>query len=114
MLIFAFAVFIILLRPYAAYQMSVRAVIAADPVKVNSILQRLIKKKEQHHVSANEEMNAIAQAKIKTVLPVVLRLFLIKSLAVLSVNLVGCAEVNCAFQNPKRHKRYLFLSCIQL
>jgi len=58
-LLFAFAVTMVLLRPYAAYRISMNPNFAGDPVKVNSLLQRLIKKKDEHHATDYENLEAI-------------------------------------------------------
>jgi hypothetical protein len=73
--IFTFVVLMVLLRPYAAYQISSRADMASNPVKVNNLLQRLVKKRDEHHTAALGDFSAVQPSKSTFVLPVVLTLF---------------------------------------
>jgi hypothetical protein len=68
-LVFSFAVFMVLLRPYAAYQISKHAGFASDPVKVYDLLQRLIKKRDEHHIIEQSAFTAVRQSKPAPVLP---------------------------------------------
>lgn len=70
-ILFSFGLLMVLLRPFMAYQISSRADFSRDPQKVHSLLQRLIKKKDDHHGELSE-LFAIerAQIKIPRLLPV--------------------------------------------
>jgi hypothetical protein len=48
-LVFAAAVVMLLLRPYIVYQMTSQKALADNPAKAYSLLQRLVKKKDEHH-----------------------------------------------------------------
>jgi hypothetical protein len=113
-LIFSFAVLMVLLRPYAAYRMSMSCDLAGDPVKVNNLLQRLIKKKEEHHAVADENLEAVIPAKAAKSLPAVLLLFLLQAFAPVSATLKRLKEIVKVFRFCHQHKSYLSLLCIRL
>ncbi|SDD35176.1 hypothetical protein SAMN05216464_101497 [Mucilaginibacter pineti] len=69
-LVFSFALLVVLLRPYAAYRIARRSDMAKDPVKANSLLQRLIKKKDEHHALADNDLIAVQQPKTGQILPI--------------------------------------------
>lgn len=48
-LIFALGTMMLLLRPYLIYQLTQKNALTNNPVKVYSLLQRLVKKKDEHH-----------------------------------------------------------------
>jgi hypothetical protein len=48
-LIFALGTMMLLLRPYMIYQLTQKNALTNDPVKAYSLLQRLVKKKDEHH-----------------------------------------------------------------
>lgn len=58
-LLFTIAVIALLLRPYFVYQLTENLHITKDPIAVNSLLQRLIKKKDDHHAVNASELLAI-------------------------------------------------------
>ena len=113
-LIFIFAVVMVLLRPYAAYRISMNPNIAGDPVKVNSLLQRLIKKKDKYHTIADESMEAIVPAAAIKSLPSVLLLFIIQLIAFIPFDVKKYRQVTRDFQNYTRIRYYLSFSCIRL
>jgi hypothetical protein len=47
-----FSVMVLLGRPFVAYRLAAQSSFAGNPQKVNSLLQRLIKKKEDHREPA--------------------------------------------------------------
>ena len=57
--LFSLAVMAVLLRPYFAYQLSVSRHLASNPVALNNLLQRLVKKKDDHHSVDKSELSAI-------------------------------------------------------
>lgn len=113
-LIFSFAVLTVLLRPYAAYRISMRPDIAADPVKVNSLLQRLVKKKDDHHTVIDDDRSATLPSKTFRLLPAVLSLFLAKAFVFLLAGSACYRKIDHAFRVCPRHKYYLSLLCIRL
>lgn len=112
--IFSFTVLIVLLRPYAAYQISMRPDIANDPVKVNSLLQRLIKKKDDHHMVIDEAMAAVISPKTARLLPIVLSSFLAGVFALLFAVMAGYRKIAGVPDICPRHKHYLSLLRIRL
>jgi len=62
LLIFAFAVIALLLRPFLAYQIAASRHLTANPAAMNSLLQRLIKKKDDHHGKTDEYLAVMQQA----------------------------------------------------
>lgn len=113
-LIFTFAVLMVLLRPYAAYRISMRADFATNSTKVNSLLQRLIKKKEEHHSSEADHINAVSPSKTIMPLPVLLLLFLASKFIFLLTAVKKYSKSNTIFQISPPDKYYLRLSKIQL
>jgi Na+/H+ antiporter NhaC len=71
MLIYTFAVFMILMRPFFAYHISQTGGFANDPTRVYNLLQRLVKKKEFHAEDADEAADLIRATEIEVILPVV-------------------------------------------
>lgn len=62
LLIFTFAVIALLLRPFLAYQIAARQHLTDNPAAMNSLLQRLIKKKDDHHTKTDEYLAAIQRS----------------------------------------------------
>ncbi|WP_183577831.1 hypothetical protein HDF18_10580 [Mucilaginibacter sp. X5P1] len=58
-IVFTIAVIALLLRPFFFYQISLKQNIVKDPVAVNSLLQKLVKKKDDHHALYTGEFSAI-------------------------------------------------------
>jgi hypothetical protein len=71
LLIYTFAVFMILLRPFFAYHVSQTGGFANDPNRVYNLLQRLVKKKEFHTEDASEAADLINATEVEVILPVV-------------------------------------------
>ena len=113
-LLFAFAVVMVLLRPYAAYRISMNPNIAGDPVKVNNLLQRLIKKKDKYHTIAGESMEAIVPATQIKSIPSVLLLFILQIVAFIPFTIKQYGQINRNLQNYTRIRYYLSFSCIRL
>jgi len=58
-LIFTLAIIALLLRPFFFYQLTESQNLIKDPVAANTLLQRLIKKKDDHHSLNIAEFSAI-------------------------------------------------------
>ncbi|WCT14344.1 hypothetical protein [Mucilaginibacter jinjuensis] len=71
MLIYTFAVLMILMRPFFAYHISQTGGFAGDPTRVYNLLQRLVKKKEFHAEDADEAADLINATEVKVILPLV-------------------------------------------
>ena len=113
-LIFTFVVLTVLLRPYAAYCISTRADVSANPAKVYNLLQRLIKKKDDHHNVAEHEFSLVQPSKKDFVIPVVLQLFFC-SLSFLSiVSLKRYWEANKVFRVFTGNNYYKLISRFQV
>lgn len=59
-IIFTLGVFMLLLRPYAVYNMTVKEHLARNPARAWSLLQRLIKKKDEHHGREDSSVAIVA------------------------------------------------------
>jgi hypothetical protein len=70
-IIFSIAVLLLLLRPFVVYQIAETPKFSGDPVAANSLLQRLIKKKDDHHSTGIQEYLAfqLADKKKRPLLP---------------------------------------------
>lgn len=64
-MLFALGVFMLLARPFMVYQMCAAGEFSKDPQKVYSLLQRLIKKKDDHHAADTGEAAVLEPAKAK-------------------------------------------------
>jgi hypothetical protein len=64
--IFTVAVIMLLLRPFMVYQMTQSPALSKDPAATWSLLQRLIKKKDDHHTAEVQEYFAVSQVNKKT------------------------------------------------
>jgi|GEM_PF-5602109 len=64
-LVFTLAVIALLLRPSLTYQLAVSQHLSRDPVALNRLLQRLVKKKDDHHAVNAGELSAMQCAENK-------------------------------------------------
>jgi hypothetical protein len=107
----------ILLRPYAAYQLSTRANISSDPMKVQALLQRLIKKKDEHH-EAQELLGTENRSPrfifISPVLPVNNLAHFFCSFFFFLTILTFCRQAVAAFYICPENHRYRLISCFQI
>jgi len=117
LLVYTFAVLMILLRPYFAYQMSLKGAFSKDADAVTRILQRLIKKKENHSEDANEaaEINQAEPAEfiLPFILLAVLRrhtAWLLSLLAELKVN----GKRNTVFRISPTNDYFQLISRLQI
>jgi hypothetical protein len=111
---FAFAVLMVLVRPYAAYRISMNPNFSGDPAKVNSLLQRLIKKKDEHHAAEFESLEAIVPEAAAKSFPCGLLLFFFKAFAFMPLIIRGGWQILSDFQSFTHPKYYLSFSCIRL
>ncbi len=113
--IFSIAVLMLLLRPFMVYQMTQSPAFSKDPVASWSLLQRLIKKKEDHHSSEVQEYFAIAQVTKKTlptINPVKAGKHLFSSFTALKVN--DCFLQPTTFKVYPAIKQYRLFSRYQI
>jgi hypothetical protein len=100
-----FGLLVLLLRPFAVYSLTSQSMMAGDSQKANSLFQRLIKKKDDHHHPS--PVSSYAEANIPTFrfcLPVnpVAR-FLRKVNALYLASIAGFVSIkNCAEYIDKR------------
>jgi hypothetical protein len=64
--IFSIAVIMLLLRPFMVYQIIQSPALSKNPAATWSLLQRLIKKKDDHHTAEVQEYFAVSQVTKKT------------------------------------------------
>jgi hypothetical protein len=113
-LIFSFAVLMVLLRPYAAYQISKHADLASDPVKTNNFFQRLIKKRDEHHTVEASKFTVVQQLKIALATPVTLISFSRKPFALSLTGLKQYCRCNTVFHICPQNNYYRKISKFQI
>jgi hypothetical protein len=117
-LVFTMAVTMLLLRPYLVYQMTGQRVLHSDPAKAYSLLQRLIKKKDDHHQEAGD--NTLAETRhlrFSFQPPVKLhqRFYIGKNVISTSQRLfLPGLLANTVFSVRPENHRYRILSCFQI
>lgn len=114
LLAFSFAILMVLLRPYAAYRITSQAGFIKDPVKINNMLQRLVKKKDEHHAAVNDDMIIVQNQRTGRMLPFILLLF---SPSLLSFIAAGIKCFRAAFSAIFIHsynKQYLLLARLRI
>lgn len=105
-LILSVAVLMVLLRPYAAYRLSGSADFVANPIKVNDMQQRLVKKKGGHYGLVERE------TKTTIALPAIRLLFNQKQ-GFFATGLLKL-RINTVFHIIHKNKPYLLLSRLQV
>jgi hypothetical protein len=117
LLIFTIGVVMLLLRPYIIYQLTTQRALAGNPLKSYSLLQRLVKKKEEHHDV--QEIAAVQTNRAKFVFQIPERLIgffyscvLLHTASCTSINSI--LQTNNLFNLPAQHHRYRLLSCFQI
>jgi hypothetical protein len=75
-LIFTFGVMVFLLRPFVGYLMIGAGGATADPLRTSLLMQRLIKKKEEHHEPEAEAIQEPGRSQYARPLPVRLTRYL--------------------------------------
>jgi len=66
-ILFSFGVMMILVRPFMAYQLSTTSDFGKDPQRIYNLLQRLVKKKDDHHADDNELTAVLTQGEAQLV-----------------------------------------------
>ena len=115
--VYIFVVLMILLRPYLAYQISMKNEFARDPERVSRLLQRLVKKKEWHIDDREEAIELISASDVEIVLPVLLLLLLCRRLSWLFSSLADAAENlyrSTVFQVSPANHYYQLLSSLRI
>lgn len=113
LLVFTIGVIMLLLRPYIIYQLTQKTA-ANDPAKTYRLLQRLVKKKEDHH-EFTETAATVTQRSRFSFQPVVLRIkaalySLASVFTFLSLMLQAVSYCRIA---PQNH-RYRLVSCFRI
>jgi hypothetical protein len=114
-IIFGLSVIMILLRPFIAYQISIQSSFTKDPQKVISLLQRLIKKKDEHHEYAEVEISESRNRQVIFARPLNILNRFIDFLQLLSSTLLkikSSAMINLGHFAPP--ERYLLISRFQI
>ena len=70
-LIFVLGTMMLLLRPYMIYQLTQKNALANNPVKAYSLLQRLVKKKDEHHEFTEVMATVNRRSKFSFQLPII-------------------------------------------
>lgn len=73
MVIYAFAVLMILIRPFCAYRLSMNSLLVKDPARMLGALQRVIKKKETHAEAAEDAAEITTENEV-VIIPVLFAL----------------------------------------
>lgn len=110
------AVVMLLLRPFFVYQLTENPNFARDPVAVNSLLQRLIKKKDDHHSAGIGEFLAVqcAERKIAPPLPNYAEINNFTAFSGTLAAVVKSWQPNTVFQVCPLPKYYRLLSKFQI
>jgi hypothetical protein len=115
--IFTVGVLMLLLRPYMIYQLTKQSNLRNDPVNVYNLLQRLVKKKDEHHETAEVADLQSRQSKTTFRLPVswvhILRSFIDPIVALLSLSGILATMSVLLRARPDNH-RYRLISCFQI
>jgi len=72
LIIYTFVVFMVLLRPFCAYRISMNDTYSNNPGRIYSLLQRLVKKKETHADDYDEAAEILQSTELEIILPFVL------------------------------------------
>jgi len=75
-LIFTFGVMVFLLRPFLGYLVIGGGGTASNPLRISQLIQRLVKKKEEHHEPEAEAIQELSQSQYARPLPVRLTRYL--------------------------------------
>jgi len=117
LLIYTFAVFMILLRPFFAYHVSQTGGFAGDPTRVYNLLQRLVKKKEFHAEDADEAADLIRATEIEIIVPVLILFILHRRADWLHSYLLGSNinwKLSTVFQVTPTNQYYEVISRLQI
>jgi len=113
--IFSIAVIMLLLRPYMVYKITENPNLSGNPFAANSLLQRLIKKKDDHHATSIQDYSAIHQT-AKRKYPVIPFTAIKNNFALPSKYLIAIADFgqSTIFKVCAPHKYYRLLSKYQI
>jgi hypothetical protein len=116
-LIFALGTMMLLLRPYMIYQLTQKKAQANNPVKVYSLLQRLVKKKDEHHELTEVTATVNQRSKFSFQLPIAwVKAFLacIGALLCFLYTKVIRTSVFSAFQIRPENHQYRLISSFRI
>lgn len=117
LVIYTFAVVMICLRPFLAYEMSSRGDFAKDPNRVFRMLQRLVKKKEFHEDDALEAAELSRSGASQSMLPLIPVLTLLLGALWLRSYLFGANlnwKRNTVFRVDPGNRYFEQISCLQI
>nr|WP_067057407.1 hypothetical protein [Mucilaginibacter sp. L294] len=109
---FSIGVLMLLARPYLAYQMSAANATAENPAKAWNLLQRLVKKKDEHHEIQADGAAILAETSCLAIHPLrrLLNTFF-TSLTVSAKIILSATVLNSNFLLPANRYRYRLSSC---
>jgi hypothetical protein len=116
LLFYLFAVLIILVRPFVVYEMTLEGKIK-EPAAINALLQRLIKKKENHAEGFAEASDLIQATEVEIILPLLFVIYLRRKASWLFSFLTSAGsdkEVNTIFQVSPTNDFYQRISRLQI
>lgn len=111
--IFTFGVLMLLLRPYLVYQVAAADSRQANPARAWSLLQRLVKKKDDHHEQFADHEAVFTDTRKRSVMPVRRTFHLLRQFL---ANLPGISLtvplLSSKFHLPVQTHRYRLTSCL--
>lgn len=117
MLIFALGTMMLLLRPYIVYRLTQKNVTADNPAKAYSLLQRLVKKKDEHHEVTEVIATVNQRSRFSFQLPVIwVEAFLAGIGILLSFLSIKITQISVmsVFQILPENHRYRLISRFQI
>lgn len=110
--IFGIAVMMLLLRPYLVYQMTGAHARQGNPERAWSLLQRLVKKKDDHHEQQADGAAVLAETARSGVRPVIRLLRTIfQSLMIFGRTTLAVPLPGSKFNLPAQQQLYRLTSC---
>jgi hypothetical protein len=113
-LVFCFALVMVLLRPYAAYRIAGLPDLGKDQGKVNSILQRLIQKKDEHHALADNDLLAVQRSNTNRFLSLTRFLFITQVFFAFTANIRHWLTPSHQIFKSYSNKHYLLFARLQI
>jgi hypothetical protein len=116
MIVYAFAVLMILLRPFCAYRLSINTLLVKDPNRMLSALQRVIKKKDTHAEAAEDaaEISTNSEVILLSLLFVLLKRFNFSRFLFLQSGNKLSQSLATIFQVSPTNHYYCWISCFQI
>ena len=114
LLIFITGAVMLLLRPYFVYQMTSQRSLRDNPAKAYSLLQRLVKKKDDHHEAQDNPLTETRRNRFRFQSPVKLNQHFYSGLSATRIILhpvISGRQSYITFQIQPKNHRYRFLSC---